>query len=323
MIVAEYLPPRSHVLWQLARQMGIRHAIVNAKPQRTGLNPPWDIDALRQVQREFAEAGLTVHGLEGDQFDMSRIKLGLAGRDEDIERYCRMLCNMGELGIPLLCYNFMAQIGWFRSSVGVAGRGGALVSQFDLKEMPPSPTEAGEVPADRIWENYRYFIQHIIPEAQKAGVRMALHPDDPPLPSLRGIGRIFSTPEAFERAYSLAPSPSNGVTFCRANFKLMGADLPAWIRRFAAQRRLFFLHLRDVRGTAEHFVEVFHDEAAAELLDTLRACREAGFDGPLRCDHVPTMAGEMNGEPGYGTLGRLFAVGYILGLMDALGIPRE
>lgn len=323
MMVAEYLPPRSHVLWQLARQMGIRHAIVNARPERTGLNPPWDIDALRQVQRELSDAGLKIHGLEGDQFDMSRIKLGLDGRDEDIERFCRMLRSMGELGIPLLCYNFMAQIGWFRSNASVAGRGGAMVSRFDLNEVPAAPTEAGEIPAERIWENYRYFIQHVMSVAEEAGIRMALHPDDPPLPSLRGIGRIFDTPEAFERAYSLAPSPSNGVTFCRANFKLMGVDLSAWIRRFAAQRRLFFLHLRDVRGTAEHFVEVFHDESPAALMDTLRACRDAGFDGPLRCDHVPTMAGEADSEPGYGTLGRLFAVGYILGLMDALGIPRE
>jgi mannonate dehydratase len=323
MIITEYLPPRPHVLWQLARQMGVRHAIVNAKPQRTGLNPPWDIDALRQVQRELDDAGLKLHGLEGDQFDMGRIKLGLDGRDEDIERFCRMLRTMGELGIPLLCYNFMAQIGWFRSNPAVSGRGGALVSQFDLKEVPAAPTEAGEVPAEQIWENYRYFIQQVMPVAEEAGIRMALHPDDPPLPSLQGIGRIFDTPEAFERAYSLAPTPSNGVTFCRANFKLMGADLAGWIRRFAMEQRLFFLHLRDVRGTAEHFVEVFHDEASAELMDTLQTCQAVGFAGPLRCDHVPTMAGETNGEPGYGTLGRLFAVGDVLGLMDALGIPRE
>ena len=116
---------------------------------------------------------------------------------------------------------------------------------------------------------------------------------------------------------------SNGVTFCRANFKLMGVDLPEWIRRFGKQRRLFFLHLRDVRGTAERFEEVFHDDAAAGLMETLKECHEAGFEGPLRCDHVPTLAGEKNDDPGYGTLGRLFAVGYILGLMDALGIPRE
>jgi mannonate dehydratase len=323
MILSEYLPPRSHILWQLARQMGVRQAIVNAKPERTGLNPPWDIDALRSIQRDFEAAGLQIHGLEGDQFDMSRIKLGLDGRDEDIERYCRMLDNMGELGIPLLCYNFMAQIGWWRSKGDVPGRGGALLSRFDLKEMPTELTEAGEVPAERVWENFRYFIQRVMPVAEKAGVRMALHPDDPPLPALRGVGRIFGTPEAFDRAWSLAPSPSNGVTFCRANFKLMGADLAACVRRFGEQKRLFFLHLRDVRGTAERFEEVFHDEAAAELMQTLKDCKEAGFDGPLRVDHVPTLAGEANDQPGYGTMGRLFAVGYVLGLMDALGIPRS
>jgi D-mannonate dehydratase len=311
------------VLWQLARQMGIGHAIVNCKPERTGLKAPWDLDSLRQVQRNFAAEKLAIYGLEGDQFDMSRIKLGLDGRDEDIERFCQMLRNMAELGIPLLCYNFMAQIGWFRSQGDVPGRGGALLSRFDLKELPTELTEAGEVPADRIWENYRYFIQRVMPVAEQGRLRLALHPDDPPLPSLRGVGRIFDQPESFDRAYALAPSPSNGVTFCRANFKLMGADLPHWIRCFAKQKRLFFLHLRDVRGTAERFEEVFHDEAAGELMETLRSCQEAGFDGPLRCDHVPTLAGETSVESGYGTLGRLFAVGYILGLMDALEIPRK
>ncbi len=323
MILTEYLPPRPHVLWQLASQMGIRRAIVNAKPERTGLKAPWDIDSLRLVQCDFADAGLEVYGLEGDQFDMSRIKLGLEGRDEDIERYCRMVRNMGELGIPLLCYNFMAQIGWFRSNGEVSGRGGALISRFDLKELPAGLTEAGEVPAERIWENYRAFIQHVMPVAEKARVRMALHPDDPPLPTLRGVGRIFGTMEGFERAYRLGPSPNNGVTFCRANFKLMNVDLGDCTRRLAKQGRLFFVHLRDVRGTVERFEEVFHDEAAAALKETLRDCQAAGFDGPLRCDHVPTLAGEANDQPGYGTLGRLFADGYIMGLMDAMGIPRQ
>jgi mannonate dehydratase len=323
MILAEYLPPRPDKLWRLAGQMGIRHAIINAKPERTRLKPVWDLDALRRLQTDLGQAGLNLHGLEGDQFDMSRIKLGLEGRDEDIERFCRMLDNMGKLGIPLLCYNFMAQIGWFRSNGEVPVRGGALVSRFDLSEMPSSLTEAGEVSAERMWENYRYFIERAVPAAEQAGVRLALHPDDPPLPLLRGIGRIFGTPEAFDRAYALAPSPVNGVTFCRANFKLMNADLAGCVRHLAAQKRLFFLHLRDVRGTAEQFVEVFHDEAAAELMDTLRECQAAGFDGPLRCDHVPTLAGEANEQPGYGTLGRLFADGYIMGLMDALQIPRQ
>jgi len=323
MIVAEYLPPRPHILWQLASQMGIRHAIINAKPERTGLAAVWDIEPLRQIQRELKEAGIELYGLEGDQFDLSRIKLGLAGRDEDINRFCRMLVNMGRLGIPLLCYNFMAQLGWLRSKTDVPARGGALVSRFDASELSQSPTELGDVSQEQIWQNYRYFIERVMPSAEQARVQMALHPDDPPLPSVRGMGRIFGTPESFARAYELAPSPSNGVTFCRANFKLMGADLQDCIRTYARQKRLFFLHLRDVRGTAERFEEVFHDQAADELMETLKDCQTAGFDGPLRCDHVPTLAGEVNDQPGYGTLGRLFADGYIMGLMDALSIARR
>lgn len=322
MILVEYLSPRPHVLWRLARQMGITHAVVNARPERTALGPPWQIDSLSQVRRELAEEGLRLYALEGDQFDMRRIKLGLPGRDEDIERFGRMLRNMGELQIPLLCYNFMAQIGWARSNAEVVGRGGALLSRYDEAEVPAGLTEAGEISTERIWDNYRYFIEGVMPMAEQCGVRMALHPDDPPVPSLRGVGRIFGTPEAFERAYALAPSAVNGVTFCRANFKLMGADLPLWIARFAGAGRLFFLHLRDVRGTATRFEEVFHDEAKDALVETLTACHAAGFDGPLRCDHVPTLAGEANDQPGYGTLGRLFADGYVMGLMDALGISR-
>ena len=322
MILTEFLPPRPHILWQYARQMGIRHAIVKCAPELTGLKPPWDLDSLRAIQKSFADAGLNIHGLEGDEFDMTRIKLGLDGRDEDIELYCRMLRNMGELGIQLLCYNFMPVIGWCRTQTDVKGRGDALFSRFDLAKLPKELTEAGEIPAERIWENYRYFIQRVMPAAEKAGVKMGLHPDDPPLPKLRGVGRIFGTPEAFDRAYNCAPSPSNGVTFCRANFKLMGADLPKWIAHFASQNRIVFLHLRDVRGTAESFGEIFHDEAAAELIETLRGCHAAGFKGPLRCDHVPTLAGEPNDHPGYGTYGRLFGDGYILGLMDALNILR-
>jgi mannonate dehydratase len=322
MIVTEFLPPRPHVLWHYARQMDIGHAIVKVSPELTGLKPPWHLDTLVHIQRELADAGLTLLGLEGDPFDMSRIKLGLPGRDEDLEHYCQMLRHMGELGIQLLCYNFMPGIGWCRTRADVPGRGGALVSRFDVRELPGGPTEAGDVTAERVWENYRFFIQHVLPVAERARVRLALHPDDPPLPSLRGVARIFGTPEAFERAYTLAPSPNNGVTFCRANFQLMGADLPRWIRHFAGHGRLCYLHLRDVRGTAESFEEVFHDEAGPALIETLRVCHEVGFRGPLRCDHVPTLAGESNDHPGYGVLGRLFANGYLFGLLDALNIPR-
>jgi hypothetical protein len=112
---------------------------------------------------------------------MSRTKLGLDGRDQDLEHSCQVLQNMGELGIPLLCCNFMAQAGWFRSKADVAARGGAQASRFGLQQMPATLTEAREVPVEQVWENYRYWIQRAMPVAEKAGVQMALHADDPPL----------------------------------------------------------------------------------------------------------------------------------------------
>ena len=137
MILADFLPPKRDRSWDYARQSGVEHVIARCHPRDTRLNPPWDKEALRAVQRRFAAAGLKLIGLEGDEFDMRRIKLGLAGRDEDLALYCRMLDNMGELGIGLLCYNFMATIGWCRTDTHVVTRGGALTNRFQLSALDP------------------------------------------------------------------------------------------------------------------------------------------------------------------------------------------
>ena len=254
---------------------------------------------------------------------MDRIKLGLPGMDEDIAHYQQMLRNMGELGIPFICYNFMAGIGWHRSKADIPIRGGALSSRFDVKEVPQSLTSHGKVSAEQMWENYKVFLKHVMPVAEKAGVKMGLHPDDPPLPELRGISRIFSSTENIDYALSLTDSPSHGVTFCQANFKLMGADIESSLRSFARDNRLFFFHFRDVRGTAECFEETFHDNGPSDMANAIRVLRDINFDGPIRVDHVPTMAGEDNSQPGYGMLGRLFAVGYLKGIMDTLDVEDK
>lgn len=317
MILTEFLSAKPSVAWQLALQTGVRHAICKCAPDLTGLNPPWDIDALRTIQQRFAGAGITLYGLEGDQFDMSRIKLGLPGRDEDIERYRQMLRNMGELGIPLLCYNFMAGVGWHRTRTDLPARGGAMVTGFDLADVPV--TEPG-LTAAQVWENYAYFIERVLPVAEAAGVKMGMHPDDPPLPVVRGMGRILYRPDNFDRALALSNSPSHGITFCQANFKLMGGDLEPLVRRWASQ--IVFVHFRDVRGTAERFEETFHDDGPTDMPAMLKLYHAVGFTGPIRVDHVPTMAGEDNSLPSYGTLGRLFAIGYLKGALQTLRIPH-
>jgi len=142
-----------------------------------------------------------------------------------------------------------------------------------------------------------------------------MHPDDPPLPVLAGKARIMNCVESFERLVSLVPSERNAICFCQGTFAEMGCDIPATIRRLGPHIR--YVHCRDVRGTAEDFVETFHDNGPTDMAAAVRAYREIGFEGPIRPDHVPQLVGEEDGEPGYTMLGRLFAYGYLRGLMDA------
>jgi mannonate dehydratase len=143
-----------------------------------------------------------------------------------------------------------------------------------------------------------------------------MHPDDPPLPEFLGRARIMNSVESFERLVRLVPSPSNAICFCQGTFAEMGEDIPAAIRRLGPHIR--YVHFRDVRGTRERFVETFHDNGPTDMAAAMRAYREIGFDGPMRPDHVPQLVGEEDGPPGYTMLGRLFAFGYMRGLMHAI-----
>jgi mannonate dehydratase len=145
-----------------------------------------------------------------------------------------------------------------------------------------------------------------------------MHPDDPPIDEVRGVPRILGTPAAFDRLLLTMPSEYSGITFCQGNFTLMTDDLPALIRRYGGQGRIFFVHFRDVAGDGRRFIEVFHDEGPTDMLECMRAYYETGFDGPMRPDHVPALEGEDNESFGYDMLGRLFAVGYITGLREAV-----
>jgi mannonate dehydratase len=318
--LAEFLPPVPSPLWSIVRQAGVDHAIVKVAPELTGLPDPWSLPTLRLIVDRFRASGIVVAGLEGDPFDMSRIKLGLPGRDDDIDRYRSLLDSMSQLGITLLCYNFMLGTGWFRSGESTV-RGGALGTHFRAADAPES-IACGTVDADRAWSNYEYFLRAVNPHALRVGVRMALHPDDPPIERLSGVSRIFGSVDAFDRAYAIAPNRANAVTYCQANFKLAGCDLQATARHFGD--RIAFIHVRDVRGTKEDFIEVFHDETDVDqpaLFDLY--VNELKLDVPVRSDHVPTMTGDAlitSHLPGYGTLGRLLAIGYFKGILQARGL---
>jgi mannonate dehydratase len=319
---AEYLHPQPEGFWTTLRQVGVERAIstLDRSPNPMGhrtADLPWERGALRQLRQRYEDMGLELVGIE-DSPPLDRTRLGIAGRDEEIEHFCTLVRSMGEVGIPMLCYNWMAVIPWLRTSVTLRGRGGALVTGFDAASVRDSGlTWAGEVPQSQFWDAFEYFITRVAPVAEKAGVRLALHPDDPPLTPLRGLGRIMSSLDAFERVLAMVDTPANSLTLCQGNWTMMTDDLPAAIRHFGGMGRVAFGHFRDVRGTPERFVETFHDEGQTDMLATMRAWHEIDFDGVLRCDHVPTLEGDSNLDPAYSHLARLYAIGYMTGLREA------
>ena len=152
--------------------------------------------------------------------------------------------------------------------------------------------------------------------AEEAGVKMAMHPDDPPLSPIRSVARIISSIDNYQKMIDLVPSPANGIAICQGNFALMTDVLPGAIRHFGEQDRLHFVHFRDVRGTPEKFSEAFHDDGQTDLAACMRAYRDIGYKGVCRPDHYPKM-----GDDDYAdehSLARLFAIGYFKGLREAV-----
>ncbi len=315
MRLATVLTPMSDENLQLAAQCGVTDIV--ARYATRGLAE------LRDTQKRVASFGMQVSVVEG-YLPIEKIKIG-ADDGTELRAVILLLRDMAELGIPLLCYNFMAGTDWVRTRVDAPERGGAKVTAFDLQQvgqaMSLSKTAsldatAESVSAAALWSNLERFLNDVVPVAEKCGVTLAMHPDDPPLDEFLGRARIMNNVENFERLVQLVPSPRNGICFCQGTFAEMGVDIPAAIRRLGPHIR--YVHFRDVRGTREAFTETFHDNGQTDMAAAMRAYREVGFSGPLRPDHVPQLVGEDDGEPGYTMLGRLFAFGYMRGLIHAV-----
>ena len=263
--------------------------------------------------REKVEAhGMELHSIFMAGWD--EIALGHSDRDEKIAAWSAMLRGIGTAGIPALGYNFKP-MGNFRTP-STRGRGGAAYSTFERAHFDRNHPALHQPPVSEseMQAHLARFLKEVIPVAEEAGVRMALHPDDPPIPeALAGIAQIASRLEQYRSIFAMAPSSANGMLFCQGCVTEMGVDVYEAIAEMAGREKIIFVHFRNVRGCLLSFQEVFMDEGDIDMYRAMTVYRDAGFNGPFMMDHTPGIV-----QDAAGRAGQAYAVGIIRGLIQAV-----
>lgn len=316
MILSDYLLPVFSQQWELAKQVGVNHAVVRLPEDSAfDITNPAHIVEVTERYRAYGLKPIVVEPMPNSVHD--HIKRGDNKRDECIEKVIKMIPLLARNGYETICTNFMAEVGWYRTTATLTERGGAQVTGFRLGDAKIDPSLS--MSEKELWGNISYFLKAIVPVAEDNNVSIALHPDDPPLRNIGNVSRILISKENIQKAIDIYPSKNLGITFCQATFAAMGEDVYDCIEHFGDQGKVFFVHFRDIYGSKEDFHETFHDNGMTDMARAIRCYKKIGYSGPVRIDHVPTMAGENNGRPGYETVGRLYAIGYLRGLCEASG----
>jgi mannonate dehydratase len=306
----------------------------------------WPKASIERLAGTIDAAGLELAVIESIPVHED-IKLGRPTRDRLVDAYCESVRHMGELGVPVLCYNFMPIFDWTRTDLAMALDDGSLALAYDERALARIDLSRGtgdlpgwaaaydaatlqgllaayaDVNEERLWEHLVYFLERVAPVAESVGVKLAIHPDDPPW-SIFGLPRIITSGAALDRLVDLVPNPANGVTFCTGS---LGADpsndLAAIARRLGERGRIHFAHCRNVARTGERqFHEAPHPSrfGNVDMFEVLRSLYETGFTGPMRPDHGRMIWGEQ-GRPGYGLYDRALGATYLQGLWE--GIARQ
>ena len=276
----------------------------------------WSFEELLHLRTYIEERGLRLGAIENFPLAFyDEIMLGGDGREEQLENLRETIQNVGRAGIDTIGYNWMPNRVW-RSSLTLPGRGGATSTAFDMDEMKRAPlTHDREYTEAEMWENYEYFLERVLPVAEEAGVTLSLHPDDPPVPSLGGVARLFGSFDRLRRAMDVVPSPRHKIQLGLGVFSEMKPEVPVedMVRHFARENKISYVHFRDVEGRVPRFREVFLNEGNYDEYAVLKALIEEGFEGMVIPDHVP----KMEAEAEWGPSGRAFTIGYIQGMLKA------
>ena len=278
----------------------------------------YDLKSLVELKKRVEAAGMALAAVENVYFEWyDRIARGQPGRDQQIENWQKTLRNMGEAKIPVLGYHFMA-LGVWRTSGTKLGRGGAQVTSYDHSLVKGAPVpDWGPLSDDQMWDNVTYFLKAVIPVAEQAGVKMGLHPDDPPVPSIGGVARIFRSHAALRRlTEEICPSEFNGLEFCQGTVSEMPDDVYEAISYFGTRKKIFYVHFRNVSGKVPVFDETFIDEGYVDMYRAMQIYKDVGFDGPMIDDHVPKIVDDNAWDGPYRS--EAYAMGYYKAFIDVL-----
>lgn len=278
------------------------------------------VEELEAARERVESHGLTLTGIQSLPYSLyGDIMFGREGKEEALEQIERLIRNLGEADVPILGYQWNPRGVVPMRTTPVELRGDAVGTAFDLDEidnpdaLAPGLDRAYE--EEEFWANYEAFLEEVIPVAEEAGVRMALHPVDPPiLESIGGIPRLFRNVENFERAMDHLPSDNHGLKLCLGCFSQMGENATDVVRRFAERDQIIFIHFRDVVGTVPRFHETFVDKGNFNTVEAIETLDDIGFDGAIIPDHVP----KMEGDDDWRHRARGFTVGYLRGVIDTI-----
>ena len=273
-------------------------------------------DYLRSVDQRFARFGMKVFSGVHYSYRSKRVQLGLPGRDQDIEMYQRFLRDIGKLGWPVASYDFHPANTYTTKMVK---RRGYTAREFDLNDFRTKVEKQAferEYSADDMWANYTYFMRAVLPVAKEAGVKLALHPDDPPLAKMNGVAKLFVNYEGYHRAEQIAGGiPNWGLTFCVGTWSEGGAEMGKnvfeMIRDFGGRGKIFEIHFRNVTAPLPHFVETFPDDGYMDMYQVMKNLRQVRFNGAAEPDHVPRLAG----DTGLLRAGTAYCISYMRALL--------
>lgn len=293
--------------------------------------PPWSFAEFRDLKDRMARFGLELAAIENFAVrHWSDILLDGPRKQAQMAALKQMIRDAGRAGVPCIGYNFsIAGVwGWTR---GPFARGGAMSVGFDADAIDPDepipegmvwnmalrddlgPQSLPPVSREEVWRRYAWFLQELVPVAEEAGVRLAAHPDDPPMETLRGAARLINRPDTWQRAFDLCPSPANVAELCLGSLQEMpGDEIYDLVADLARNDRIGYIHFRNVRGKVPKYHEVFLDEGDIDMMRVIRILKQAGYQGVLIPDHTPELECDAPWHAG-----KAFAIGYMKALIAA------